>query len=167
MHLPENRKLNLSVAVCANNGRKTALHIGEGWGWGVGEGAEQNKVKLFTLRLVLSLLAEDTLHLLAALASTGGDSLSLSALWIFLFRSWNMSWWRFRVCIIFYTGTLHVNVQGTQHKVPLIRFTCDVSNPNTTIKPIWWMYASREVWTAKRHQRVALHLKKLCRNQRD
>lgn len=58
--------------------------------------------------LVLSLLAEDTLHLLEALASTGGDSLSLSALWIFLFRSWNMSWWRFRVCIIFYTGTLHV-----------------------------------------------------------
>lgn len=43
-------------------------------------GAEQNKVELFTLMLVLSLLAEDTLHLLAALASTGGDSLSLSAL---------------------------------------------------------------------------------------
>lgn len=69
--------------------------------------------------LVLSLLAEDTLHLLAALASTGGDSLSLSALWIFLFRSWNMSWWRFRVCIIFYTGTLHVmykvNSTGDHH----------------------------------------------------
>lgn len=47
---------------------------------GEGGGAGYNKVKLFTLMLVLSLLAEDTLHLLAALASTGGDSLSLSAL---------------------------------------------------------------------------------------
>lgn len=45
-----------------------------------GEGAGRDKVKLVTLMLVLSLLAEDTLHLLAALASTGGDSLSLSAL---------------------------------------------------------------------------------------
>lgn len=79
-----------------------------------------NKVELFTLKLVLSLLADDTLHLLAALVSTGGESLSLSALWIFLFRSWNMSWWRFRVCIIFYTGTLHITYEEKQHRLPSV-----------------------------------------------
>lgn len=56
--------------------KRKVLEIETGWRGG----AEQNKVELFTLMLVLSLLAEDTLHLLAALASTGGDSLSLSAL---------------------------------------------------------------------------------------
>lgn len=53
-----------------------------------GNEEEQNNIrgerwrmkKLFTLMVVLSLLADDTLHLLAALASAGGDSLSLSAL---------------------------------------------------------------------------------------
>lgn len=45
-----------------------------------GNRRRMKKVELFTLMVVLSLLADDTLHLLAALASTGGDSLSLSAL---------------------------------------------------------------------------------------
>lgn len=54
-----------------------------------------------TLRLVLSLPPDDTLHLFPGLLSTGGDSLSFSACCNFLFRSWNMSWWRFLVCMIF------------------------------------------------------------------
>lgn len=60
--------------------RGTTLDIGEEEEGRRGWGQSRIKFKLFTLMLVLSLLAEDTLHLLAALASTGGDSLSLSAL---------------------------------------------------------------------------------------
>lgn len=57
--------------------------------------------RMLTLRLVLSLPPDDTLHLFPGLLSTGGDSLSFSACCNFLFRSWNMSWWRFLVCMIF------------------------------------------------------------------
>lgn len=37
------------------------------------------------------------------LLSVVGDSFSFSACWSFLFRSWNMSWWRFLVCMIFWS----------------------------------------------------------------